>query len=205
MRVNEPCFLRDMYIALTRPASQTPPKLRHYSPMLHNSILAVASAFADDPEVKAASSRQAFANMATRSLEAECERPTLSAVIALSILANYHSSRKSPTLGYMYFGTIAYCREARSDPKFMLIFRTGISARISQACTSSPRYKRKSRMVTSEPVGLGVDCTPWVQRRLISPEGMRDRNWVFWTTFCQASVMVSSGTVTASDLSNTLL
>jgi len=34
-------------------------------------------------------------------------------------------------------------------------------------------------------VGLGVDCTPWVAKGLISHEGMRDRNWVFWTTFCQ--------------------
>jgi hypothetical protein len=108
-RVNEQLFLRDLYRVLHQPQLHPPPKLSHYSPMLHNAILSVAAAFADDPLVSATAARQAFADKAREALEAECDRPTLSAVIALSILANYHTSRKSPTLGYMYFGMFSLC------------------------------------------------------------------------------------------------
>ncbi|KAI0312453.1 hypothetical protein OF83DRAFT_1176619 [Amylostereum chailletii] len=139
-------FLRDMYRVLSHSSVHVPPRTAHYSPMLHNSLLAVATAFSDVPEVKDAAARRHYAQKALSYLEAECEHPNISALLALSILANYHSSQGAPTLGYMYFG---------------------ISARISQA------------------LGLGVDCRPWVDAGFILPAGMRDRNWAFWTTFCQ--------------------
>lgn len=72
--------------------------------MLHNSLIAVATAFSDDPMIKADEVRNKFAAKAKESLEQECERPHLSAVLALSILANFHSSRGEQSLGYMYFG-----------------------------------------------------------------------------------------------------
>jgi hypothetical protein len=34
-------------------------------------------------------------------------------------------------------------------------------------------------------VGLGIDCSPWVEARLITHAGMLDRNWALWATFCQ--------------------
>lgn len=34
-------------------------------------------------------------------------------------------------------------------------------------------------------VGLGIDCSPWVEAGLITHAGMLDRNWALWTTFCQ--------------------
>jgi hypothetical protein len=34
-------------------------------------------------------------------------------------------------------------------------------------------------------VGLGIDCSPWVEAGLIAHAGMLDRNWALWTTFCQ--------------------
>ena len=115
MRAVPEFFLRDMYTFHHSPLAARP-RTAHYSPMLHNAIMSVAAAFADDKRVNNAAARQAFADKARESLEAECDRPTLSAVIALSVLANYHSSRKSPSLGYMYFGSwISKSRILSSD------------------------------------------------------------------------------------------
>ena len=72
--------------------------------MLQAAIFSVASAFADDREAGDAEEHQAFTDEVRKPLKAECDRPTLSAVIALSNLTNYHTSRRSPTLGCMYFG-----------------------------------------------------------------------------------------------------
>ncbi|KAH9969716.1 hypothetical protein BC827DRAFT_1262920 [Russula dissimulans] len=146
LRIIPKLFLRDMHRCLTMPVSSPPLKTAHYSPMLHNALLAVATAFSDNPAIKDPAARQRFADKAKSCLESECELPKLSAMTALSILANYHSSTNHPTLGYIYFG---------------------ISARISQA------------------LGLGIDCSPWVEAGLITHAGMLDRNWALWTTFCQ--------------------
>ncbi|KAI0056567.1 hypothetical protein BV25DRAFT_1920908 [Artomyces pyxidatus] len=146
LRVIPELFLLDMHRSLSVPRSQPTLITAHYSPLLHNALMAVGSAFSDDPGVRNEAARRKYADKARDCLEVECERPKLSAVIGLSILANYHSSQGSPTLGYMYFG---------------------ISARLSQA------------------LGLALDCSPWVRAGLITEPGMLDRNWVFWTTFCQ--------------------
>jgi hypothetical protein len=74
--------------------------------MLHNALLAVATAFSDNPAIKNTDARRLFAEKARSCLEKECEFPKLSAISALSILANYYSSESQPTLGYIYFGTI---------------------------------------------------------------------------------------------------
>jgi hypothetical protein len=146
LRIIPKLFQRDMYRCLTGPNLSPPLKTAHYSPMLHNALLAVATAFSEDSAIKAPATRQLFADKAKSFLEAECELPKLSAMTALSILANYHSSTNHPTLGYIYFG---------------------ISARMSQA------------------LGLGIDCSPWVEAGLITHAGMLDRNWALWATFCQ--------------------
>jgi hypothetical protein len=104
LRVIPKLFQRDMHRCLSLPSSLSPLKTAHYSPMLHNALLAVATAFSDDPTIKDPHTRQLFANKAKSYLEDECERPKLSAMTALSILANYHSSENHATLGYIYFG-----------------------------------------------------------------------------------------------------
>ncbi|KAI0051397.1 hypothetical protein FA95DRAFT_1554474 [Auriscalpium vulgare] len=146
LRVIPELFLMDMHRSLSIPRSEPTLKTAHYSPLLHNALLSVAAAFSDDPLVKDPVARRRYADRARDLMEGECERPKLSAILGLSILANYHSTSGNPTLGYMYFG---------------------ISARLSQA------------------LGLGLDCTPWVQAGLISESGKLDRNWGFWTTYCQ--------------------
>jgi hypothetical protein len=74
--------------------------------MLHNALLAVATAFSDDPAIKDLATRQLFADKAKSFLENECELPNLSAMTALSILANCYSSTNHPILGCIYFGIL---------------------------------------------------------------------------------------------------
>ena len=110
LRVMPALFLRDMYRALCIPRSQTPPKTPHYSPMLHNALVALALAFADEPfnDIK---TRQIYATAAKSFIEDECRKPNLSVVHALSVLSSYHNSQGDQTLGYMYFGmTSSLCR-----------------------------------------------------------------------------------------------
>jgi Fungal specific transcription factor domain len=105
LRIVPALFLRDMFRALG--PSQTPPKTSHYSPMLHNALVALALAFADEPwnDIK---TRQIYASAAKSFIEDECRKPNLSVVHALSILASYHSSLGDQTLGYMYFGMTSF-------------------------------------------------------------------------------------------------
>ena len=96
-------FLRDMYRALSVPPSQTPPQTTHYSPMLHNALVALALSFSDEP-FNDFKTKQIYASTAKSFIEDECRKPNLSIVQALSILASYHSSQGDQALGYMYFG-----------------------------------------------------------------------------------------------------
>ncbi|KAH9474420.1 Nitrogen assimilation transcription factor nit-4 [Psilocybe cubensis] len=112
-RIVPALFLRDMYRALSVPSSQPPPKTPHYSPMLHNALVALALAFLDDHRFRDLKARQYFANTAKSFIEAECQKPNLCVVHALSILASYHSSQGEQTLGYMYFGMSARTAQAQ--------------------------------------------------------------------------------------------
>ncbi|KAF9078472.1 hypothetical protein BDP27DRAFT_1207043 [Rhodocollybia butyracea] len=104
MRIVPVLFLRDMYRFLNVPRSQSPPKTSHYSPMLHNALLAIATGFSDNPIVRDYKARKSFADEAKRLLESEVQRPNVSVVHALSILGSFHSSNGEQGLGYMYFG-----------------------------------------------------------------------------------------------------
>ena len=77
--------------------------------MLHNALMSLATAFSDQPRIRELSARQFFARKAKDYIEAECQRPNISVVHALSILASFHSSQGDQTLGYMYFGTYPVC------------------------------------------------------------------------------------------------
>ena len=66
-------------------------------------------------------------------------------------------------------------------------FPSGISARMSQARTLVPCPSISQILTPSShwTVGLGIDCSPWVEAGLITHAGMLDRNWALWATFCQ--------------------
>jgi hypothetical protein len=80
------------------------PKTVHYSPMLHNAILAIALAYSDDPVLSSKSTRQRCIEQAKSTLELECSRPSLSCVQALAYIASFYSGEGEQTLGYLYFG-----------------------------------------------------------------------------------------------------
>jgi hypothetical protein len=108
LRIVPPLFLRDMYRALSTPPSRSPPKTPHYSPMLHNALLALAMTFSDDPHIRDLNSRQFFARKAKSYWEAECQQPSISLMHALSILSSFHIALDDKTLGYVYFGELGY-------------------------------------------------------------------------------------------------
>ncbi|PBK66316.1 hypothetical protein ARMSODRAFT_1006080 [Armillaria solidipes] len=111
-RIVPALFLRDMHRALSVPAHQPPPRTVHYSPMLHNALVALATAFSDDPRVRDFKSRKYFADEAKRRWEEECRTPNISVVQALSILSSFHSTNGDQTIGYMYFGLSARIGQA---------------------------------------------------------------------------------------------
>lgn len=90
--------------------------------MLHNALVALALAFLDDPKFTDLKSRQYFANTAKSFIEAECQKPNLSVVHALSVLSSFHSSQGDQTLGYLYFGlTSAFLGRRDADTQLSLV------------------------------------------------------------------------------------
>jgi len=104
LRLVPALFLRDMYRALCVPRGHIPPKTPHYSPMLHNALVALALAFLDAPQFRDLKARRYFADKAKGYIEAECQKPNISVVQALSFIASFYSSQGDQTLGYLYFG-----------------------------------------------------------------------------------------------------
>ena len=119
-----------MYRVLSVPRSQEPPKTAHYSPMLHNALVALALAFSDDARFRDLKARQYFIDAAKVGMEIECQKPTLAAVQALSFLGTFYGSQGEQGLGFMYFGMfIVQCWNC--VPKMNSL---GLSARVAQAC-----------------------------------------------------------------------
>ena len=114
MRLIPEYFLRDMYTYLhpsslpSGPHAQRPatslPRLAHYSPFLHNALLAVGTAFSSDPKVRKSKTRARFAEEGKVYIDEECSRPNISTVTALGLLASYYSGQGQQTLGFTYFG-----------------------------------------------------------------------------------------------------
>lgn len=104
LRIVPVLFLRDMWRVLSAPHTQPPPKATHYSPMLHNALLALATAFSDDPGVHDIDARQFFAQKAKSYIERECQSPNISVVHGLALLGTFHACQGDPTMGYLYFG-----------------------------------------------------------------------------------------------------
>ncbi|KAI0737804.1 hypothetical protein C8Q80DRAFT_1125251 [Daedaleopsis nitida] len=104
LRIIPELFLRDMHRVLTLPRSAPAANTAHYSPMLHNACLALATAYSDEPALRGAACRRRFAEKAKTHIEADCERPTIALITALTTLALYHSTCGEQTLAYLYFG-----------------------------------------------------------------------------------------------------
>ncbi|KAH8117681.1 hypothetical protein DFH11DRAFT_1807557 [Phellopilus nigrolimitatus] len=103
LRIIPAYFLRDMYRYLHDNSPSSPPRTAHYSPFLHLAVLAVATAFSDDPVIASGDARKSFADLAKSQLEKELGTPSLSAVQGLSMLGSFHSGLGEQTLGFVYF------------------------------------------------------------------------------------------------------
>lgn len=123
-------FLRDMrrYLEATErrmpensqsPSEEKPvitgPKTVHYTPMLHNAILAVALAYSDDQRLSRRSTRAKFVEKAKSTLEQECSRPSLACVQALAYISSFYSGEGEQTLGFLFFGMSIRMGQARKS------------------------------------------------------------------------------------------
>ena len=108
LRIIPALFLRDIYQALRLPASHTPQKTAHYSPMLHNALIALATAFSDNPHLRNLKTRLAFLEKAKSYIDIECDCPNISVVYGLAMIGSFHASMDQPGLGFLYFGNIFF-------------------------------------------------------------------------------------------------
>jgi hypothetical protein len=97
-------FLHDMLRALAH--EHTNLEMEHYSPLLHCSLLAFATALSEEPLIKHQSTRDKFAERAKQLLQDELGRPSLNFVQALAMLSEYHSGLGEKEQGYMYMGAL---------------------------------------------------------------------------------------------------
>ena len=105
LRIIPNFFLRDLAIATEAPDPK--PQINHYSPMLHNIVVAVALAYSDDRALRERALRDKFISQGKLSLDSECQRPTLSTVQSLDLLSSYYSGMGEQTLGFLHFGSFA--------------------------------------------------------------------------------------------------
>lgn len=110
-RTHPVLFREDMHVALY--SSPPVPKTPHYSPMLHNAILAIALCFSDNPYLRLGETRNRFAAEAKNCVEQEGTSPTVATVQALLHLASYHSTAAEHNIGWLYMGMALRCALAR--------------------------------------------------------------------------------------------
>lgn len=164
--INMDKFRADMHRCLTdTPSGQSPDRAAHYSPMLHNALLAIAltlwkgerikpfpSLFAtrglsDSDRLSQAS--QALYDQARHFMESEMAKPVESTVRAMLLLASWNASKGTATLGYIHAGTA---------------FRM---------CSV---------------LGLNINCTNHVEKGIISDDVKKSRFTLFNCAFIQERV-----------------
>ncbi|KAM0792179.1 hypothetical protein ACM66B_004876 [Microbotryomycetes sp. NB124-2] len=97
--VNAQLFLQDLRTCLSRTSQQRPTRTSYYSPLLHNSLLAVASGFSPRPI-----DTELFATKAKSLIEEENEVPLLSSVQGLFLLAEHYAADAKPKKGWLFYG-----------------------------------------------------------------------------------------------------
>lgn len=146
-----------MYRSLSSPALV---ETEHYSPMLHNALVAMACSFSDDPAIRDMETKRAFLTQAKSFMDGECQEPNISTIQGLDIIGSCHSTMAEQTLGYMYLG---------------------MSGRTSQAREFLQLSQIKGAHFIK--VGLSADCSSWVTSGLISAQIMTERSWAYWALY----------------------
>lgn len=101
-------------------SSETPIKTPHYSPMLHNAILAIGLCYCDEPHLRTPALRKVFVTEAKKHLETEGMNPSVATVQALAHLASGHSVDAEHNLGWLYIGMALRCALARESRVVMI-------------------------------------------------------------------------------------
>lgn len=83
-------FLRDMISCLSTQLPQ--PSFQYYSPILHCTLLSIATAFSDHPEINSSTTRSKFATHAKQWLDDALSQPSPSHTLSLAILSEYHQA-----------------------------------------------------------------------------------------------------------------
>ena len=104
-------FHRDMRDCLSR-GTISDWRKAHYSPLLHNAMLATSLGFLDDPVMRAIDVRRQYAAHGARFLHAEMERPMISTIYGLILLARFYGATSASELGYMYSGMALRCAQS---------------------------------------------------------------------------------------------
>lgn len=126
----------------------------YYSPLLHNILLAIGVSFL---EIEAGVRDQlgiAFSKRAKDLLEEEAESPMLSTISGLLLLGTYHASVARQNLGFIY---------------------AGIGLRLVQAC--------RWCLTLLTAVGLGTNCSYWVNNGSITEETRQSRYSLFYSSY----------------------
>lgn len=99
-------FLRDLlcFNSFGPSSALARPPTPHYSPLLHCCLLAFATAYSDNNEIRSHIVRDRIAAYAKQLLDEEFGHPAPSLVQALALLAEYHCGIGERDAGYMYMG-----------------------------------------------------------------------------------------------------
>ncbi|CUA75376.1 Activator of stress genes protein 1 [Candida albicans SC5314] [Rhizoctonia solani] len=109
-------FLHDMLEFLRPGSTQVRGGLKHYSPLLHCSLLAFASPFSDNAGIRARTTRERFAAHAKQWLDEEFNYSNPSLILSLVLLSEYHLGIGEMNTGYMYIGMSMRAAQVRSGP-----------------------------------------------------------------------------------------
>jgi hypothetical protein len=104
MRASPNLFQQDMIRTVMLPPHIPLARFAHYSPFLHNIMLAIALMWSDEEHLQLPSTRAIFASKAETYLSVEISRPTLATVQGLALKSSYHSTLGDHAGGWSYFG-----------------------------------------------------------------------------------------------------
>ncbi|CAE6534486.1 unnamed protein product [Rhizoctonia solani] len=116
-------FLRDMLDCLSLNSTRVQGELRHYSPLLHCSLLAFGAPLLDDSEIRAKKTRERFATHAKQWLDQEFIFSNPSLLPSLILLSEYHLGVGEINTGHMYIGMSV--RASRAGSLELIVRFTG--------------------------------------------------------------------------------
>jgi hypothetical protein len=101
--VDEASFRSDMYTCLSIEGGSRSSRTSHYSPVLHNALLASACQLSEDSRANDGVAA-ALLRASQHELFIEGDRPTLSTIQGVLLIANYFTCIGKHGLGYFYAG-----------------------------------------------------------------------------------------------------